>query len=191
MLQGDAGGWLLACPGVTWVSYVTSRWETGRGCGHLWRTGKEELRKKFWKEPTRATHAQDKASSKTLCLVLLLSLSTKSSHELNCFQNKSAAAAGAGWGFHLPPGKQRNKSHKATITFSCRCGHTGTAQPSSSPGASLVFASNPALEISFLNCFKFQIYIPGEKNKEKKDIGRERLVKKKPTPHTHPPTPLQ
>lgn len=35
MLHGDAGGWLLARPGVTQVSCVSSRWDRGRGCEHL------------------------------------------------------------------------------------------------------------------------------------------------------------
>lgn len=77
---------------------------------------------------------QDKVSDQNLCLV---SLSTKSSHELNYFQNKPTAA-GASWGFHASQGKRRNKIPKATAASSCRSGHMGTVWSSSSPEASLV-----------------------------------------------------
>lgn len=113
-----------------------------------------------------------KVSNKHLCLVLLLTYQIKSSHDLNHFQNKSAAA-GAGSGFHLSPGNQRNKSPKAMTTFSCRPGHPGTVRPSSSLGASLVSASGPAREMAFLSCCNFQTYVPGEKKRRRKNQKKQ------------------
>lgn len=110
---------------------------------------------------------EKKVSNKPLRLVLLLTYQIESSHDLNHFQNKSAAA-GAGWGFCLSSGKQRNKSPKAMTTLSCRPGHAGTVRPSSPLGASLVSASDPAREMAFLSCCNFQTYVSGEKKKKKK-----------------------
>lgn len=115
---------------------------------------------------------EKKVSNKPLRLVLLLTYQIKSSHDLNHFQNKSAAA-GAGWGFCLSPGKQRNKSPKAMTTFSCRPGHAGTVQPSSSLGAPPVSASDPAWEMAFLSCCNFQTYVLGRKKEEEKKRNRE------------------
>lgn len=136
MLQGEVeDGFQLAL--VFHRCVVLTPSGIDRGYGHLEAKNKEETRKKSCRRPSSATSTQGKVSDKNLCLVSLLTLPTKPSHELNHFQNKPTAA-GAGWGFHSFPGKRRNKIPKATAAF--RSGHTGTVW---------CLLVDPVLEVAF------------------------------------------
>lgn len=157
---------LLACPSVTQVCSVSSRWNRG--------TGYEETEKEMMQGATRATKYKRKFQIKTC--IWSCCLPCHPSHEPNRFQNQSAAA-GAGWGFHSSSVEGRNKSPKATAAFTCRTGHMGIVWLSPSPGASLVSESGPALKMPLLSCFSFQTHTPGQKKKVKKRNRKGGTVK--------------